>query len=655
MLKLQIIYFRKVKLFFCIAALFFFCLSTKANNEIPVELKQQLLQGQFNDAAKELEALVTQNNSQAKYQLAILLLNGRGINQSVERAKRLLQDSSSQLAESAFLLGSLYFKGKNIPKNDKLAKHYLTIAADSGYLRAEKILRKLERDNENSNRIKPQTQRRFELAIASGNLSLVIEQYLNGANLNYPNKKGELPLVMAMSLNRKEITQWLIKQAIDLNKKDSRGNTALHIAAKLGQTQNTVAISKRIKNIDVINNNQQTPLILAVKFKQQATAQWLINQGSDNHYKDAFGKSANDYNRKSKLKLANREQKQAKTNREKSIARKQLAHQLKALQTQSKKSTSPYFKWPVLTIAVAQGQINIAQQLLNDGKSPWDRANNGDTAISLSLKNEHYTLLNSMLAKHPLEKQKNASTIENLFFISVAKGRISLVKKLLKRAEQLGRKNLVHKGLVKAIQEQNSLSVGLFLSLTKTKPSTELLALSITEKSHEVTNELLKKGASINWQDNRGNSPLIIAAKKSNSKTMALLIKSGARINLADKQGLTALMWATKQNCSSCVQLLIDKGADPELPSQIGNNAVMFASLNSAKILKILLLNEPDLTIRNDQSLTALMLAVENEQLDCVELLLRNGANPKRKNSKGQDSFDLAANNPAIQSLLNDE
>jgi len=136
---------------------------------------------------------------------------------------------------------------------------------------------------------------------------------------------------------------------------------------------------------------------------------------------------------------------------------------------------------------------------------------------------------------------------------------------------------------------------------------------------------------------------------------MALLIKSGAHINLADKQGLTALMWATKQDCSSCVQLLIDKGADPEFSSQIGNNAVMFASLNSAKILRILLLNEPDLTIRNNQSLTALMLAVESGQLNCVELLLKNGANPKRKNSKGQDSFDLAANNSVILSLLNDE
>ena len=652
---MQITYFRKTKLFVCIAALSFFCLSVKSNNEIPVELKQQLLRGQFDDAAEKLEMLVTQNNSEAKYQLAILLLNGRGVNKSVERAKTLLKDSSTKLPESAFLLGSLYFKGKEIPKNDKLAKHYLTIAADSGYLRAEKVLRKLERDAENSNRIKPQTQRRFELAITSGSLSLVIDQYLKGANLNYPNEKGEPPLMMAMNLNRKKISKWMIKQPINFSKKDSNGNTALHIAAKLGQTQNVVAISKQIKNIDVINNNQQTPLILAVKFKHQATAQWLINQGSDNHYQDVFGKSANDYNQKSKLKLVNREHKQTKTNREKSVARKQLAHQLKSLQAQSKKSTSPYFKWSVLAIAVAQGQIEIAQQLLIDGNSPWDRASNGDTAINLTLKNEHYTLLDNMLAIHPLEKQKNARAIESLFFLSVTKGRISLVKKLLKRAEQLGRKNLIHKGLVKAIQEQNSLSVDLFLSLIKTKPSNELLALSITEKSHEVTNKLLEKGASINWQDNRGNSPLIIAAKKSNSRTMALLIKSGAHINLADKQGLTALMWATKQDCSSCVQLLIDKGADPEFPSQIGNNAVMFASLNSAKILRILLLNEPDLTIRNNQSLTALMLAVESGQLDCVELLLKNGANPKRKNSKGQDSFDLAANNSVILSLLNDE
>lgn len=654
MLKSQKSYLSKIKHCFSISLLFFVCVSANANDEIPIELKQQLLQGQFNQASKKLELLVAKNNAEAKYQLAILLLNGQGVTQSVERAKILLKDSSTKLPESAFLLGSLYFKGKQIPKNDKLAKHYLTIAADSGYQRAETVLRKLERASENSNRIKPQTQRRFELAITSGSLSLVIEQYLNGANLNHPNEKGELPLMTAMSLNRNDIAQWLIKQPINLNKKDNKGNTVLHIAAKLGQTQNTVALAKRIKNIDVTNDNLRTPLILAVKFKQLATAQWLINQGADNNFKDAFGKSANDYNQKSKLALVSRGKKQTISSKDKSIAKKRIAHQIKSLQAQSEKATGPYFKWPLIAVAVAQGQLDIAKQLLQNGKSPWEETSDHATAISLSLENEHYKLLDRMLKKHPIEKQKNSDSLEHLFFIAIKKGQVSLVKKLLKRANQLGLKDLIHQGLVRAIQEQNTQSVDLFLSLMKTKPSNELLGLSITEKDFAVTKQLLNKGASLNWQDERGNSPLIIAAKKSNSKAITLLIESGARISSTDKQGLTALMWATKQNCLSCAQILIRKGADPERASKIGNNAVMFAAQKSKEILKSFLLQEPDLTIRNQQSLTALMLAVENNKIDCVKLLLESGANPKRKNTKGQDSFDLAINNPKILTLLNE-
>ncbi len=624
-----------------------------AKENIPIEIRQQLLQGQFEKAASQLKVLVTQENTEAQYQLAILFLNGKGVKKSVTRAELLLKKSTKQSSQAAFLLGSLYYKGKQLAKNEEKAKYYLNIAASGGNKRAESLLLAIKTKKVNSNRIKPQTQRLFELAIASGNLSLAIKQHLNGANLNYPNEKGNPPLITAITLDRKDIANWLIKQKVDVKQIDLFGNTALHIAAKHGQIQAVIAIAKQLDNIDLANNNRQTPLIIAVKSKQQTTAQWLINQGASRVTKDNSGKSADHYNQIAKLDLNSPGRRNRSNNQNNQIALKQAAHQIKSLQTQSKTQSSPYLGWPVLAIAVAQGQIDIADQLLTKGHSPWKETQKFDTAISLSLANEYYELLSRMLKMHPIEQQNSPRGIKTFFYRAIEKDKTELIQPLLNRARQLGITDLIHKGLNKAIDEQNVNSTDLFLSMLKELPSEELLRFSIVNNKFKVTKLLIEKGIPLNSQDETGRTPLIIAAQKGNNQVITLLLERKVPLEIRDSQGLSALMWATKENCLSCVELLMLNGASPEKTSKTGNNSVMFAAQKSIEILKILLKSEPELSTRNQQSFTALMLAINGHNIENVKILLEHGANPRRKTASGLDSFDLAANKPEILSLLN--
>lgn len=625
-----------------------------ATDELPIELKQQLLQGRFHSAATQLEVLVTQNNIEAKYQLAILLLNGRGINKSLRRAESLLRDSAQQSPQAAFLLGSLYFKGNQFAKDNRLAKRYLTLASESGSRRAQKMLHKIEMNNTSLNRVKPQTQRLFELAITAGNLSLVIKQYLNGANLNHVNDKGNTPLFTAIMLGRKDIALWLIKQKVDFNKKDKKGNTALHIAAKFGRINNAISIAKQLDDIDISNNNNQTPLMMAVIYKHRSVAQSLINRGANFLSKDRFGKSARDYNQISKLHLVNRSLKKSSANNSEQYVKRRAEYQIKSLKTQARSNESPYFKWPLITIAVAQGQINIAKSLLTAGHSPWKETIEHETAISLSLENNHNDLLDLMLDKYPIKQQTNQAIIDHLFFRAIEKGKTTLVKQLLDRSNQIGPSQLISKGLARAIKEKNTKSIALFLSLMSGKPSAELLELSIAKEGFKVTKQLIDKGAALNEQNASGKTPLILAALKGNAEVITLLLERKVFLEITDNQGLSALMWATKQNCLACVELLVLKGANPELASNTGNTSVMFAAQKSNLILKVLLRSRPDLSIRNTLSQTALMLAIDNNERECVATLLSHGANPRRKNSKGMDSFDLAKDKPVILSLLNE-
>ena len=78
----------------------------------------------------------------------------------------------------------------------------------------------------------------------------------------------------------------------------------------------------------------------------------------------------------------------------------------------------------------------------------------------------------------------------------------------------------------------------------------------------------------------------------------------------------------------------------------------MLAAQMSNPILKLFLQQDIDLSNRNKQTLTPLMLAVKAANKDCVQSLLKAGANPRRRNKQGQDAIDLAIDQPEIVSLL---
>lgn len=104
---------------------------------------------------------------------------------------------------------------------------------------------------------------------------------------------------------------------------------------------------------------------------------------------------------------------------------------------------------------------------------------------------------------------------------------------------------------------------------------------------------LLDNGADPNLLDKKGNSPLMIAAKRPNSYVFNYLIRAGAKINLRGANGRTALMEAAS--------------AGENLGCKIGktNN------------VKILLKNGADKTLKDDEGFTAYQL---NEKSACPSL-----------------------------------
>jgi len=241
-----------------------------------------------------------------------------------------------------------------------------------------------------------------------------------------------------------------------------------------------------------------------------------------------------------------------------------------------------------------------------------------------------------------------------------------------------------------------------------TVATTELYAAAARGASKEV-DEWLKKGGCANWYNERaggltavhaaaeqdeqtlatllafksetealiarvdllstGNKgqPLHFAASAGNAGCVRLLLKHNALVDARNAYGNTPLMLACAGLRYDAAKALLDHGADPkaqtfkgETPLHCAIAGVMACSRQQEgcdmRLIKLLLAEGADLNAQDENGSTALHVIVcirENDTLlRLVEVLLKNGANPKIKDNKGKRPSDIMQLRPGGTELL---
>ena len=67
------------------------------------------------------------------------------------------------------------------------------------------------------------------------------------------------------------------------------------------------------------------------------------------------------------------------------------------------------------------------------------------------------------------------------------------------------------------------------------------------ENGHEAVMKLLEKGAELDSEDRRGQTPLSLAAEKGHEAEVKLLLEKGAELDSKDRRGRTPLSWVAKR------------------------------------------------------------------------------------------------------------
>ena len=89
---------------------------------------------------------------------------------------------------------------------------------------------------------------------------------------------------------------------------------------------------------------------------------------------------------------------------------------------------------------------------------------------------------------------------------------------------------------------------------------------------------LIKNGANVNLVKNKGDtSPLGYATAAGNINLVQQLLEKGASVDYSDRNGYTSLILASSRNYTGIVRLLLAKGADVSLRDKTGKNAADWA------------------------------------------------------------------------------
>lgn len=212
------------------------------------------------------------------------------------------------------------------------------------------------------------------------------------------------------------------------------------------------------------------------------------------------------------------------------------------------------------------------------------------------------------------------------------------------------------------------LILGVFDAFAQEPEEDESVMEAVEERNVRELNELIEKGADVNFLDEKeAVTPLILASMFGYPEIVKILLEAGAEVNMTDASNdATPLMWASMVDPGKegrergipipspdvkleIVQMLLQAGADTNVRNAWGGTAAQWAAdEGNVDILKALIRAGADVNIADNDGLTPLMAAVNYDtpqHSQCSEILLKAGAAVDAKNASGDIALFYAMNN----------
>lgn len=562
----------------------------------------------------------------------------------------------------AFLLN----KGANIEAENGEKKTPLFIAIENG---KEDLVEYLIGRGANINIKNEKKQKPIFYAIEKDSPALVSKLIKKGVNIEEKNDEGQTPLLNAIDIEKVDIIQLLLQEKAQINAIDKEGNSPLILASKNAYRDLVITLLDRGADIEGKNFLGNTAFMVAALYDNDGIAEELMYRGADVDTQNLMGRKAidlaKDNGSKRFLALMKNREKQLIENMAIAIENNQKFIFDKIL-TEDIDFNTPAKNGEILLIkAIKSGKIYYVNSLLSMGVEIKNRK-------ILFSSTDNMDALKVLLSKG-IDLEEKDKNMETVLISATKKAQVEAVKLLVENGAKLDAKDSKGNNLLDlALSSNSDVLIQYFLGkgvLINTK-NKDFLLWAVKNNNKAIVEKFMTDRDNIDVRDKEKRSLLALASIYNAKDIADILIKKGLDLNERDKFAYTPIMYAAKYNSKEMAEILIKNKVEFKEAAVIaisadslevfklfdkeglkvkeedgnGKTYLMYAAEFNAKRITAYLLDgwftSEDAKDNNDE--TALMYAARSGAIEVAEILIKEGANKKVKNKKGENLLDLS-------------
>jgi ankyrin repeat protein len=475
-------------------------------------------------------------------------------------------------------------------------------------------------------------------SIRKGELEIVKELIKkDNSIINSPNHLKSTPLIVAVSLNKIEICNYLIDKNADLDLANVHGNTAIHYAALNNQVELVRKIADKGGKANVWNNRGRNPLHYAAYNGNIELFEFLESKGLD------MTPAISDQS--SMLHWACHG---GNIDMVKYLLKRDFTLDIKDSEGYS-----------VLHWASTGNSIDMLKFLVEEkGMDHRIATETGNTVMQSAAFGRNIDGIKYFLTKG-FDVDEKFENGESLMHLAGQIGDVEFIKYLIDNGADVNAtsngggtalNNAAFSGNVEAVKVLMENGAVLAPSVCKESAcaSSPTPLHQAVWRAPNVVEYFINKGIDINILEDNYKTALHYAFEGDSIRSIKLLCDAGIKVNQQDKNGMTALHNGIKRGKLEGIKLLMKYNPDINIMDVSGKTALHYAAtLGNVEITEILIKNNTPINQTDNKGNSALDLANYYGNHNLAKILTDNGAKSFNK-SKSLFEKDLALGESAI-------